>query len=648
MHKFLFLIALFLLHYSFPLLAQRVKPTAEEKEAAKVEKKKYKDDDFLITSAETNFTFSREKSKTNPFIIRETSTNTILCLKETLASTYGNGVFYDGTSSVERFYAYNKKEKNDLIGIVTGHQTYSSNGIFHDDAKLFTYSIGFKEIGETESYIVEKKYTDPKYLTAVYFHDKYPINKRTFSFNVPEWADVDFILKNMEGYNLQKTATKDKKGENTLYSFTLNNLLADKSEKNQPSSASILPHIIIVHKSYTKLDGTKENIFNDAQGLYKWYYSLSGSVNNDKAAIKPVVDKIIAGKTTDLEKVEALFYWVQENIRYIAFEDGIAGYKPATCQDVYNNKYGDCKGMANLLKNMLVVAGYDARLTWVGTSHIPYNSHAIPALVVDNHMICTLTLNKKRYFLDPTETYIGINDYAHRIQGREILIEDGDKFILDTIPSFNKEHNRIVIKQELKLEEDQLKGTSQDVYYGEGKTNILRSYNSSQTDKREDAIKHYLNNNDKNIIVSDIVMSSMADRSKPVDFKYTVAYKNQVVEDNQDKYISLDYDKEFKNFTFDTLRTKDYMLDYKYQINKQIRFKIPEGYTVKHLPESLKKSTKDFSFTISFKQENGYVIYSKEITLDNSIIKKEDFKVWNQTIKDLKKTYNDQVIITAK
>jgi hypothetical protein len=29
-----------------------------------------------------------------------------------------------------------------------------------------------------------------------------------------------------------------------------------------------------------------------------------------------------------MDKVKAIFYWVQNNIRYIAFEDGIAGFLP--------------------------------------------------------------------------------------------------------------------------------------------------------------------------------------------------------------------------------------------------------------------------------------------------------------------------------
>ena len=65
-----------------------------------------------------------------------------------------------------------------------------------------------------------------------------------------------------------------------------------------------------------------------------------------------------------------MFYWVQDNIRYIAFENGIMGFKPDAAQNVLNKKYGDCKGKANLLKEMLKLAGYDARLTWIGTSDL--------------------------------------------------------------------------------------------------------------------------------------------------------------------------------------------------------------------------------------------------------------------------------------
>ena len=72
---------------------------------------------------------------------------------------------------------------------------------------------------------------------------------------------------------------------------------------------------------------------------------------------------------------------------------------------------------------MLTIAGFDARLTWIGTSDLPY-AYSLPSLVVDNHMICTVILNGKKYFLDGMEEYIALSDYAQRIQGKQVLIED--------------------------------------------------------------------------------------------------------------------------------------------------------------------------------------------------------------------------------
>jgi hypothetical protein len=76
------------------------------------------------------------------------------------------------------------------------------------------------------------------------------------------------------------------------------------------------------------------------------------------------------------------------------------------------------------MTTMLQLAGYDARLAWIGTRDIPYD-YSLPSLVVDNHMICALFLRDSTYFLDGTESYISFGDYAYRIQGRPALIQDG-------------------------------------------------------------------------------------------------------------------------------------------------------------------------------------------------------------------------------
>ena len=640
-------IVLFILNTGYS--QYRIKSSPEEMALARSYKTKFKTDEFLVTSSEVKFTFNRAKdiNSKSPFSINENTAASIISLKEGVKTQYTNTCFYDNNSEVGKFIMYNKNDKKEDHGIVTSNQTYSSEGIFHDDTKLFIYSIQFDDIGQKINYTLTKTYNDPKYLTSVYFHSQYPTLEKNIILEIPEWAEIEIKVKNFENYSIQKTEEKNIKNKTTIYKYTLKNASADKSEIHQPGASFYLPHLILIHKGYTKSDGTKETIFRNTNDLYSWYSGLTNEVKNNKEILKNTVDKLIEGKTNDMDKIKAIFYWVQDNIRYIAFEDGIAAFKPDACQDVYTNKYGDCKGMANLLKNMLIIANYDARLTWVGTSHVAYD-HSIPALMVDNHMICTLVLNGVNYFLDPTESYIGINDYAHRIQGREVLIENGKEYILDTIPEFPKERNTIRIDQKFSMENDLVKGSSRDVYNGEGRTTIIRSYNLMQTDKREEAIKKYLNDNDKNRIVSGISMTDMQDREKSLEFYYEIALKNQVNSIDKEKYINLDYEKEFKSFVFDTIREKDYIFDHKYHLLKTINLKIPEGYIVKHIPSNIDKSHNDFFIKISFVQKEDQIFYSKEIGFNNAMVQKKDFKLWNSYVKELRKIYNDQIIITKQ
>jgi hypothetical protein len=61
---------------------------------------------------------------------------------------------------------------------------------------------------------------------------------------------------------------------------------------------------------------------------------------------------------------------VQANIRYIAFEDGIAGYKPANAQMCTRKSMAIARVWPIFTKEMLTALGFDARLCWLGTNHI--------------------------------------------------------------------------------------------------------------------------------------------------------------------------------------------------------------------------------------------------------------------------------------
>jgi hypothetical protein len=555
---------------------------------------------------------------------------------------YVNAIGYDNNSEIKSFNLYDAEGTLNNYQALTSRQTYEENGIFYSDAKIFAYSFPMEKIGKRSSYKLEKKYNDVKYVTSFYFHENYPIHEKTINVNVPSWMQVELRELNFKGYEVIRGMKTDPKTGNKVYSYTLKDISPDRSEPYQPGPTYVLPHILILSKSYADKQNVEHKLFNSTADLYEWYSSLVKTTGNDGNVLKPLVEKLLVGRDSDKEKIENLFYWVQDNIRYIAFEDGIAGFRPASCQKVYNNKYGDCKGMANLLKEMLLLAGYDARLTWLGTKHIAYN-YAIPTIAVDNHMICTVFLDGKKYFLDPTETYISFGDLAHRIQGREVIIEDGDKFIVERTPDFPKERNKIETLSQIRLEGEQIVGKKKEMYNGEAKTHILRGYNSTKTDKREEALRTFIIGKNKNISIRNMHFSNMEDRSNVLQFDYDYTLKNQVLDVGSEIYVSIDQEQEFRNSELDSTRLKDYVYHYKYYLVKKTEFEIPSGYRVTHMPDDMMQTYPDFSFKITFRQEKGKIFYRKEISVDNAIVNKSDFRDWNNTIKELKNIYDDQI-----
>ncbi|MFN6945313.1 MAG: transglutaminase-like domain-containing protein, partial [Cytophagaceae bacterium] len=482
------------------IVFSQIKPTKEELSYAQELRKKFPKDDFYSTESQVKFSFeySKDKKDLTPVKVNEVKSESIVRIKDGKSVSFANSVGYNNSSSVSEIKVYDKKGTLKKYDAVTQRKTYESSGIFHSDAKVFIYSLHFPDQGNFYRYDLFKRYEDVKYLTAVYFHEHYPIGEKTLVFELPEWVDVELKEMNMDGYDLIKSVTSDPKKKTTTYSFTLKKLEAHRSESNSPGPSFILPHILVLSKSYTAKDGSKQTLFNTTQDLYNWYAGLVKEIGNETDFLKNLVDKITASAKTDEEKIEAMFYWVQDNIRYIAFEEGIAGFKPEKCNKVFDYKYGDCKGMANLLKEMLITAGFDARLAWLGTRHIAYD-YSIPSIAVDNHMICVLMYKGEKYFLDPTETYVSFGDVAHRIQGRQTIIENGDKFELAMIPEYSNEKNKVEIIRKLEVQDDLLVGESIERYNGEGKRNIMRGYNSIKTDKKEEALKNFLSGRNKNL-----------------------------------------------------------------------------------------------------------------------------------------------------
>jgi hypothetical protein len=339
-----------------------------------------------------------------------------------------------------------------------------------------------------------------------------------------------------------------------------------------------------------------------------------------------------------------LFYWVQDNIRYIAFEDGIAGFKPESCQNVYKKRYGDCKGMANLLKEMLIIAGYDARLCWIGTKSVAYN-YEIPSLLVDNHMICVVKQGDEFIFLDGTEKFINIDNYAERIQGQEALIEDGDNFILKTVPQAKAKDNQLKLSLDLSMEESVLAGKVVASFMGEAKSSIRYAMSNTKQNKLEEAAEEYLKYGNENVSVKEVAITDFDQKSKLSTIKGDIKLQEFVSTFGKETYVYMDPFKIYDNHDLKSDRKFEYWFSHKVNDIVNIKLKLNKTQKISSLPEQLSISNPEFEIEGKYTVSGDIVDYQFSIQIPQAKISKSNISSWNAAVKKMKDFYEQPIIL---
>jgi len=559
---------------------------------------------------------------------------------------------YDATIPVSEFYNDNVKinqvscSVNGVVpfGFKPEYSYYSEDNIFYSDARICYFPIYLKEKGKKATTTFVKTTDDPRYFCNVFFTEPYRIKYKEIIVSIPRWMKLDVKEMNFNP-NISKSVRYDKRDDADIITYTAINLNPQKHEIKSPGPTYLYPHLLFLPKSASH-SGTTLTYFNNLADQYSWYHTIAQPSEN-KDVVKAKAEEITAGITDDLKKIKKVFYWVQDNIRYIAFEDGIAGLRPDKADEVLRKKYGDCKGMANLTKHLLVSLGFDARLCWLGTNHIAYD-YSTPSMAVDNHMICAVNFKGKTHFLDATETYLPFNEYAERIQGRQVLIEDGEKHILAKIPATSASQNYDYEKRVLNINASILSGTVTHAYKGEEKEYMFTRLHSFKQNEYEKALTKFLTNSNDNTLEK-LNISDLKNYEDDLKISYTITQKSGISVFDKEYYIEMDLRKEFGDFTIDTdTRKSDYWHPYKHNIQRETELTIPENYQVSSLPENLSIKTPDYEIAISYSQEPGKVFYKKSFVIKNPRISKSRFAQWNADIKKLNTAYNETLILKPK
>ncbi|MDT0647802.1 DUF3857 domain-containing protein [Zunongwangia sp. F260] len=528
----------------------------------------------------------------------------------------------------------NYKEKDDL------------DRSFYDDAKSLNFIYPKLEKGSKTKLVYSEKVKNPRFLSPFFFADFTPIVNNKFTITADK--NINFEFRKFNTDSLEIIFSEEEKRGNKIYTWEVKNTEEYDYESQAPNYKSILPHIIPIITSYNN-NGQTVNLQNDVADLYDWYYSLVENINKeeDDEGLVKLVNDLTAGKESDFEKVKAIYYWTQNNIKYIDFEYALGGFIPREANDVYQKKYGDCKDNSSILLKMLSIAGLQGNLTWIGTRDIPYSYSEVPTPMVDNHMILSFTDQEKTYFLDATGRFMPMDLPSSFIQGKEALISEGKgKFRIQEVPVIPAKRNAIVDTTHITLAGDALEGKSRTKISGYYKLDYFHNLeNISTASKNQEFYNAMFQKGNNKFLIKDFSESNKYSYDENFVVDYNFGIDGYAKNFGEEIYLNLNLNKELSFFKTEDDRKHEIEYDYKSAYNYTTILEIPEGYELEYLPENVQLSNDYVTASINYTRDNNQIIYNHKADLNFLTLDLKQQKEVNTLIKEMDKAYQEIIIL---
>jgi tetratricopeptide (TPR) repeat protein len=340
------------------------------------------------------------------------------------------------------------------------------------------------------------------------FRGAYPVSELTFVLEAPARKKLHFHQRNLD---LAPEVREDDAAGTITYTWTLRDVEAEKPEPAMPPPSETAPAVEV-------------STFASWDAFASWYWNLIRRQYEVSPAIATKVAELTSGKTTEEEKIRAIYDFVTGEIRYNAWEFGVHGFKPYNAEAIFARRFGDCKDKANLICTMLGAAGIRARPVIIEAAGARGEEDlTIPMVNHFNHAIAWVEPSGGRpgRFLDGTAEHHAVDEVPSMDQGAKVLVVREDGGTIERVPWNRPEE--LGIEQEIVVAVDADRGASiEDRVRVRGDFAAeVRSYFEVPGQRRTELERIY-GARFAGATVKSEEFSDLADRSKPVEFRVTV------------------------------------------------------------------------------------------------------------------------------
>ncbi len=582
-------------------------------------------------------------------IIHIKELNVEMILSENGADLSASKEYFSSKTNVKKLKAYSLvPDKNRYKKIEVNDFRKSSefdDNLFYDDTYCYSFNFPAAAKGVKRYTYCEKEITDPYYPLMFFFASYIPCDQAELTITAPESIQLNFKL-----FGLDTSAVelrRSQKGKLITYEWGSSQPKVEVPDALAPGVRYFWPHLIMhIASSISATDTT--HYMGSSEDLYRWLDEKSGHINQTVSPeIISLADSIIRGISDTTEKVRAIYKWVQNNIKYIAIEDGDHGWVPREANLVLQRRYGDCKDKSSLLATLLCAIGEKATLVTVGTRKLPYKYSEFPSVACSNHMVTAWWKNGEPHILDGTSRNNKLEDIPAFIQGKECILQnENGQYQLYQIPVAPASANMQQDTFHLSIQDNLLTGEGKSTFRGEIKTIRISQLEGKTREKQQRFWPIAIYSASDKLSVTKLNVSDLGELKAPFQTRFEFNLPDYLIRQGDHVYVNLNIERDLAQFKIDTGRVLPVEIEFQQEHQIVCRLKIPDNLMVSYLPGPVSFDNPLFGFSQCYEKKGQEVVLTSTVYLKTLLIGGKDIAEFRKMIELLKKTYRQTIALT--
>jgi len=464
----------------------------------------------------------------------------------------------------------------------------------------------------------------------------------TFSFSLSAPAKLirytlevpDGIAVNIQNLNTKLVPRRESRHGKTVYTWEMRDKQKFKPEEFMPRADEVIEGVLLSTIPDWKTLGAW------ARDLFEKHIKISDEL---KAKVKEITD----AKKSEREKIQAVIEYIQKDFRYVSMDMDFHSYEPHPTDQIFFNKYGDCKDQTLLTVAMLSQIGvqaypalFCAETQWDPRDKLPsprYFNHAIVAIRYEGKT-CYRDVLEKGYYFDEISAHVGgahvfvIDDKGGffdtvrkpdpqdeaEIARRTVVIKKDGSAVVDGSASWPRSDS-IQMREELKNSSEEAKSklfARLDELYTAGGKVTKREWKGLGDDyaKLETHIQYEKTRGAE--VMGDMMVFGIGGFERPVDFtaparKYPIVF--------WDEKISWEHNV----------------------------YRIPEGYEVANLPKNIGLKTKFAEFTRTYIAKGNTIVEDELYVIKAARVPRNEYATIKNFYNTLVELTNNRIVIRA-